>query len=67
MLRDDLMFYIKTTETCNLNCSHCYTSGKNGRKLYFNPTHVSHWVNQFASNRTAHFEFHGGEPFLAPI
>lgn len=67
MLRDDLMFYIKTTETCNLNCSHCYTSGKNGRKIYFNPTHVSHWVNQFAPNRTAHFEFHGGEPFLAPV
>jgi len=27
MLLDDLMFYIKTTETCNLNCAHCFTSG----------------------------------------
>ena len=32
----DLMIYLKTTETCNLNCAHCFTSGVNGRKIYFN-------------------------------
>lgn len=62
-----LNFYIKTTETCNLNCHHCYTSGKNGRKIYFNPEKVANWVNQFADTNHAHFEFHGGEPFLAPL
>ena len=70
MLKNDLMFYIKTTETCNLNCSHCYTSGKEGRKIYFNPEKVAHWVNQVKDYRpesTAHFEYHGGEPFLAPV
>lgn len=67
MLKDDVMFYIKTTETCNLNCSHCFTNGKNGRKIFFDPKKTASWVNQFAEGRTAHFEFHGGEPFLAPV
>jgi radical SAM protein with 4Fe4S-binding SPASM domain len=66
----DWMFYIKTTETCNLNCKHCFTSGRNGKKIYFDPVKTSQWVNQFKDLNfldTAHFEFHGGEPFLAPI
>ena len=66
------MFYIKTTETCQLNCKHCFTSGKNGRKIYFNPTKTADWIQRFRDNfpldnDTAHFEFHGGEPFLAPV
>ena len=64
------MFYIKTTETCNLNCDHCFTSGKNGRKIYFHPDKVADWCNKLKEqypNRSAHFEFHGGEPFLAPV
>jgi MoaA/NifB/PqqE/SkfB family radical SAM enzyme len=31
------MFYLKTTETCQLNCKHCFTSGINGKKIYFDP------------------------------
>ena len=64
------MFYIKTTETCNLNCDHCFTNGKNGRKIYFHPESIADWCNrvkQYQPNATAHFEYHGGEPFLAPI
>ena len=70
MLLDDLMFYIKTTETCNLNCAHCFTSGKNGKKIYFQPEKVAKWVNgvkDYQPSATAHFEYHGGEPFLAPV
>lgn len=70
MIKNDLMFYIKTTETCNLNCAHCFTNGKNGRKIYFDPERVAAWVNSLKDYRpdsTGHFEFHGGEPFLAPI
>ena len=66
-MKNNLMFYIKTTETCNLDCSHCYTSGSNGRKIFFDPIKVANWVNHFAEGRSVHFEFHGGEPFLAPI
>ena len=69
-LGNDLMFYIKTTKTCNLNCDHCFTNGKNGRKIYFHPESIADWCNrvkQYQPNATAHFEYHGGEPFLAPI
>lgn len=60
------IFYIKTTETCNLNCSHCFTSGINGKKIYFNPVGTAGFVNNF-TNEQIHIDFHGGEPFLAPI
>lgn len=63
-----LLFYIKTTETCNLNCSHCFTSGSNGRRIFFDPDKVANWINQFKEytdpDLSPHFEFHGGEPFL---
>ena len=70
MIKNDLLFYIKTTETCNLNCAHCFTNGKNGRKIYFDPTRVASWLNKLKELRPqskAHFEYHGGEPFLAPM
>lgn len=31
------MVYLKTTETCQLNCSHCFTNGINGKKGWFDP------------------------------
>lgn len=65
------MFYLKTTETCNLNCKHCFTNGRNGPKIYWDPKKVSDWLKRFREevgpNHTAHMEFHGGEPFLAPV
>jgi radical SAM protein with 4Fe4S-binding SPASM domain len=60
------IFYIKTTETCNLNCSHCFTSGINGRKIYFDPVATASFVNNFADEQI-HIDYHGGEPFLAPL
>ena len=64
------MFYLKTTETCNLNCKHCFTNGINGPKIYWDPDKVIDWINRFrkSSNSfdTVHCEFHGGEPFLVP-
>jgi radical SAM protein with 4Fe4S-binding SPASM domain len=65
------MFYLKTTETCNLNCKHCFTSGSNGAKIYWNPEQVIDWIKRFSPNvkstDTLHCEFHGGEPFLVPV
>lgn len=60
------IFYIKTTETCNLNCDHCFTSGSKGKKIYFDPERTAKFVNQFAGDEM-HIDFHGGEPFLAPL
>jgi radical SAM protein with 4Fe4S-binding SPASM domain len=68
------MFYLKTTETCNLNCKHCFTNGINGPKIYWNHIKVANWIKRFAEYRkdsikedSLHCEFHGGEPFLAPV
>ncbi len=62
------MIYLKTTETCNLNCRHCFTNGINGPKIYWNPDKVTEWLHKFKTitnqTDTVHCEFHGGEPFL---
>lgn len=65
------MFYLKTTETCNLNCRHCFTNGINGPKIYWNKDKVKDWIHRFiqTTNKddTIHCEFHGGEPFLVDV
>ena len=62
------MLYLKTTETCNLNCKHCFTNGTNGPKIYWNKNKVINWLrgfsNHISKDDTVHCEFHGGEPFL---
>lgn len=67
----DLMIYLKTTETCQLNCEHCFTNGTNGRKIYFDPDRTIDWfhrMHQASPNVTGgSVAFHGGEPMLAPI
>jgi radical SAM protein with 4Fe4S-binding SPASM domain len=63
---DNLSVYVKTTETCNLNCFHCFTSGINGAKIYFDPVKTANWCNQlYDGDKVCHFEYHGGEPMLA--
>jgi len=68
MTQKHLMVYVKTTETCNLDCSHCFTSGTNGRKIYFDAKKTANWCNELDTQDNAiHFEYHGGEPILAPM
>jgi radical SAM protein with 4Fe4S-binding SPASM domain len=66
-----LMIYLKTTETCQLNCKHCFTNGTNGRKIYFDPDATIDWfkrLHAIAPNmQGGNIAFHGGEPFLAPV
>lgn len=65
------VIYVKTTGTCNLNCSHCFTNGKSGDKTQFDETKVGNWIQEFMDKypdtEDHHLEFHGGEPFLVPI
>lgn len=71
ILAPHINVYLKTTETCNLNCSHCFTSGSNGKKIYFNPEKTIQFFKKLRVEcpwvKSARFMFHGGEPFLAPI
>lgn len=63
--------YLKTTETCNLNCKHCFTSGSNGAKVYFKPDKVIDFFSRLRESapwvKSIKYLFHGGEPFLAPL
>ena len=67
----NILVYLKTTETCNLNCKHCFTNGTNGAKIYWNTDLVIDWITRLKSYApnldNIHFEFHGGEPFLVPV
>jgi len=67
----ELMVYLKTTETCQLNCKHCFTNGTNGKKIYFNVPKTIDWSHRLQKAvptlGSAHVAFHGGEPFLAPV
>lgn len=67
----ELMIYLKTTETCNLNCLHCFTSGSKGAKIYWDHVKVTDWLQrlheQMSSSPHVHLELHGGEPFLADL
>lgn len=69
-ISSQIQVYLKTTETCNLNCSHCFTSGNNGKKIFFNPHKSLDFFDRLFEGRTFEYRrilFHGGEPMLAPI
>jgi len=71
LIPTSLMIYLKTTETCQLNCKHCFTNGTNGRKIYFDPDQVIDWFKRMhevaPGIQNGSVAFHGGEPFLAPV
>jgi radical SAM protein with 4Fe4S-binding SPASM domain len=70
-MTNDLMVYLKTTDTCQLNCDHCFTNGVNGKKGWFD---VEKTIDFFTRLKEFHPEnydsaiisFHGGEPLLCP-
>lgn len=63
--------YLKTTDTCNLNCSHCFTGGTRPPRYFWNVDKTIDWIKRFMEHipktDEVHFEFHGGEPFLADV
>jgi uncharacterized protein len=70
MLSKNIQIYLKTTETCNLNCKHCFTSGSSGRKIFFDPIKTSNFIKNLIEYRkldSVRIVFHGGEPLLAPV
>ncbi|WP_127714885.1 4Fe-4S cluster-binding domain-containing protein [Halobacteriovorax sp. HLS] len=68
--RDNLQFYVRTAENCNLNCKHCFTSGRNGDPSVFNAENTSNYIQKIVKTfNVLNFRvvLHGGEPMLAPI
>lgn len=69
-MSNDLMIYLKTTDTCQLNCNHCFTSGSNGRKGWFNAEKTIDFLKRLHQYkpqvRNGNIAFHGGEPMLCP-
>lgn len=63
--------YLKTTDSCNLNCSHCFTNGNNPDKYFWDVEKTKDWISRYMqalpAHDVVHFEFHGGEPMLAPL
>ena len=70
-ISEHVTVYLKTTETCQLNCKHCYTSGSNGKKIFFQPKKVIKFFEElhkaYPHIKSVNFGFHGGEPMLAPL
>jgi radical SAM protein with 4Fe4S-binding SPASM domain len=70
LIAPDLQIYVKTTETCNLNCAHCFTSGSLGKKIFFDPRKTAGFIAQLVDQydiSSLRLVFHGGEPMLAPL
>lgn len=71
MLTNDLIVYLKTTDTCQLDCKHCFTNGINGKKGWFDAPRTIRFFERLKEYRphcdNGHIIFHGGEPMLAPL
>lgn len=64
--------YIKTTESCNLKCKHCYINDARSCNRIFDCEKTIRWVDKYLrtfkiSSNDIVIAFHGGEPFKAPI
>lgn len=60
--------FVKTTESCQLNCKHCFTGGNSPPRKFFDAVSTAGWINRLYDHGKedgAHIELHGGEPFLA--
>lgn len=61
--------YLKTTESCNLSCKHCFTGGNKPPRYFWNDEKLKDWITRvtgYFKEDNFHFEFHGGEPMLIP-
>lgn len=64
-----IQIYLKVTETCNLDCAHCFTNGINGAKIWVDEVAVINWFKRLKKafpDSSLNISFHGGEPFYGP-
>ena len=63
--------YIKTTESCQIHCKHCYIGDARLRKHFFNEIQTAKWIHKWIEYNNFNeqdllFSFHGGEPMICP-
>ena len=63
--------YIKTTESCQIHCKHCYIGDARLRKHFFDEIQTAKWLHQWIDYNNFDeekllFSFHGGEPMICP-
>ena len=64
--------YIKTTESCNLQCKHCYIGDYRKETRFFDENKTISWLFSYFNTHSINeedilFSFHGGEPFLCDL
>lgn len=72
MAKREMMIYLKTAESCQLDCKHCYTRGSLAPKIFFDPVKSVEFLHQMKEGwpgkiDVMSFSYHGGEPLLAPV
>lgn len=66
----DYFLYVKTTNKCQLKCSHCYVDSTINNDEYLNIDYAINWVNGFCEEHKDDniiASLHGGEPMLSNI
>jgi radical SAM protein with 4Fe4S-binding SPASM domain len=64
------VIYIRVVQSCNLNCSHCFTNGNADKFALVDIEDVKAYLDSIRKNvnpEKAVFYIHGGETFLAPL
>lgn len=60
--------YIKTTESCNLHCQHCYIGDNRKKTNFFDEEETINWLKKhIVDEKDTLISFHGGEPFLCNL
>ena len=64
--------YVKTTESCNLHCKHCYINDFRNKTSFFDEDQTINWLKEYFKFYNFNIgdiliSFHGGEPFLCPL
>lgn len=67
-----MKIYIKTTESCNLRCKHCYIGNNRNKCDCFNEDktikYLENYIKCFNMKKDSlQISFHGGEPFLCDL
>ncbi len=64
------VIYVRVVQSCNLNCSHCFTNGNKDKFSIAKLEDVEKYLRAIRVNvnpKKAVFYIHGGETFLAPL